>query len=93
MIIVLNHSAARMNPNHNVNFMCTLGEEYNVSHRQRPVGLAQGPNRANNLRRMSRERSPFRPPPQGHNTVNYNFYTPVLPALIMINNNFFIYLM
>ncbi|XP_057331743.1 uncharacterized protein LOC130671701 [Microplitis mediator] len=53
-------NAAQMNPN--VNFMCTLGDDFNMNQRQMNFNQNPGRNLGNsNLRHMSRERSPFRP--------------------------------
>lgn len=61
-------SAAQMNPN--VNFMCTLGDDFNMNQRQMNFNQNPGRNLGNSsLRHISRERSPFRPNMQ--NSVNF----------------------
>ncbi|CAL7937789.1 unnamed protein product [Xylocopa violacea] len=55
-------NSSRLNTNSNVNFMCTLGNEYSPSTYQRPLTLtpSRNGNVVNNLRPLPRGRSPFR---------------------------------
>ncbi|XP_043266338.1 uncharacterized protein LOC122405545 isoform X1 [Colletes gigas] len=64
-------NSPRLNTNSNVNFMCTLGNEYNPSTHQRPLTLApsRNGNAVNSLRQLPRGRSPFRQNVQSLNMV------------------------
>ncbi|XP_015114334.1 serine/arginine repetitive matrix protein 2 [Diachasma alloeum] len=68
---LLRMSAARVNPNPNVNFMCTLGDEYGP--RQRSRSMSRGGS-MRGRRQMSRGRSPYRQNPQ-----NFNQHLPRAP--------------
>lgn len=56
-------NSPRLNANSNVNFMCTLGNEYSPGTHQRSLALAQSRNGGpiSSLRQLPRGRSPFRP--------------------------------
>ncbi|XP_078040080.1 uncharacterized protein LOC144471671 isoform X2 [Augochlora pura] len=64
-------NSPRLNTNSNVNFMCTLGNEYTPSTHQRPLALAPSRNGSavNSLRQLPRGRSPFRQSVQSLNMV------------------------
>lgn len=64
-------NSSRLNTNSNVNFMCTLGNEYSPSTHQRPLTLApsRNGNAVNSLRPLPRGRSPFRQSVQSLNMV------------------------
>ncbi|XP_072767870.1 uncharacterized protein [Anoplolepis gracilipes] len=65
-------NSARLTPTPNVNFMCTLGNEYTPSAiRQRPLTFTQSRPTATigNMRQLPRGRSPYRQSVQGVNMV------------------------
>ncbi|XP_015609855.1 uncharacterized protein LOC107274820 isoform X2 [Cephus cinctus] len=63
-------NTARMNTNSNVNFMCTLGNEYSPGIRQRSLSLSQNQTGSmNNLRQLPRGRSPITQTVQNLNMV------------------------
>ncbi|XP_029047730.1 uncharacterized protein LOC114878282 isoform X1 [Osmia bicornis bicornis] len=64
-------NTTRLNTNSNVNFMCTLGNEYSAGTHQRPVTLtpSRNGNAVNSLRQLPRGRSPFRQNVQSLNMV------------------------
>ncbi|XP_012257902.2 putative mediator of RNA polymerase II transcription subunit 29 [Athalia rosae] len=63
-------NAARINTSPNVNFMCTLGNNYTRGMRQRSMSLSRNQGgSANNLRQLPRGRSPFRQTMQSLNMI------------------------
>ncbi|XP_018314971.1 uncharacterized protein [Mycetomoellerius zeteki] len=69
---LLRMNTARLSSTPNVNFMCTLGNEYiPTTTRQRPLTLAQNrPSTITNPRQMPRGRSPFRQNSQPLNMID-----------------------
>lgn len=75
----------------NVNFMCTLGNDYIRGIRQRSMSRSMSLSRnqggsVNNLRQLPRGRSPFRQSMQGLNMVWFNAYqwVPIYAYLVFV---------
>lgn len=68
---LLRMNSPRSNSNSNVNFMCTLGNEYTPGSHQCPLNVSQSRNggTVNSLRQLPRGRSPFRQSMQSLNMV------------------------